>query len=66
MSRVSVADALARVHREVSPAMGYLCVALERRVIRTRDLLSCAEALRRAAEQIEDLAHKLGQREVDL
>ena len=55
----SVADILDRVHRETSPPMGDLCVALERRRVRPAQLRSWAEAMARGASDLLKLADRL-------
>lgn len=55
----SVADILDRVHRETSPPMGELCVALERRRVRPEQLRRWAERLSRGAHDLLALADRL-------
>lgn len=55
----TVADVLDRVHRETSPPMGQLCVALERRRVRSQQLRYWAESLQRGANDLLRLADRL-------
>lgn len=55
----SVADILDRVHRDTSPAMGRLCIALERRRVSPFQLRAWAESLQRGAHDLLKLAETL-------
>ena len=55
----SVADILDRVHRETSPPMGELCVALVRRRASPERLRSWAESLSRGAHDLLTLAERI-------
>jgi hypothetical protein len=58
-STESIAEVLERVHRETSPHLGRLCIALERRVIKAEDLIAWARCLRRGADDLDILARRL-------
>jgi hypothetical protein len=58
----SVGDSLERVHREVSPAMGDMAIALARRRTRADQLRSWAKTLRRGADDLERVALRMEER----
>lgn len=56
---MTVQEILEKVHKDTSPAMGQLCIALERRNIRREQLISWAESLERGASRLRHLAEEL-------
>lgn len=55
----TVGEALERVHRQTSPAMGQLCIALERRRIRPETVKDWATTLRQGSEDLLKLAERM-------
>ena len=55
----TVGDALERVHRQTSPAMGQLCLALEKRRVRPDTIRDWARTLRQGSEDLLKLAEKM-------
>jgi len=55
----TIAETLERVHEQSSPAMGQLCIALEKRRIRPDTIRSWAGALRRGSEDLLALAERM-------
>lgn len=55
----TVGDALERVYRQTSPAMGQLCIALERRRVRPETVRSWAKTLRQGSEDLLKLAERM-------
>jgi len=55
----TVGDALERVHRQTSPAMGQLCIALERRRIRPETVREWARTLRQGSDDLLKLAERM-------
>ncbi len=55
----SISSIIARVHREISPHMGNLCIALEQKRVKPTMLDAWVRCLKRGADDLERLAIRL-------
>ena len=52
-------ESLKRIHRQVSPSMGQLAIAIERRKVRIQQLRLWAETLQRGAADLYVMANRM-------